>query len=210
MSTPAKTPAAADWGRRLLMGALIALVMIVALHIGQRVFRDHFTIEQTTRVVSHVDGLTYRVHEGHPGFQRAADTLAALNKRTIDLLRYLRKKYAVRPYPNDGSLPPFALHPARAAAVRNLLRRYNPDNLAENSPDDPSKDTSYVQDKGSIVAICLRERGSPNNPIHNLDMLTFVTLHEMSHIAIDDIDHPGPSGRPSSSSSSRPRRAGSS
>ena len=89
-----------------------------------------------------------------------------------------------------------AARPERRDAVARLLARYNPDNLAENSPKDPSGDTSYTIDKGAIVAICLRERdpAASGDPaaydIHDLDTLTFVTLHEMAHIAIEDVDHP--------------------
>lgn len=176
--------AAATWGRRVIVAVVIVLVLVVAFVVGRRLVLgpDRFTIEQTREVVSRVDGMRYRVHEGHTGPQRAADTLAALNGRVIDLMRFLRGRYLRGA---DGEL-----HPERREAVRRLLARYNPDNLAENSPKDPSGDTSYTLDKGAVVAICLRERDPRVNDIHDLDTLTFVTLHEMVHIAIEDVDHP--------------------
>lgn len=184
--------AAATWGRRVIVAVVIVLVLVVAFVVGRRLVLgpDRFTIEQTREVVSRVDGMRYRVHEGHTGPQRAADTLADLNGRVIDLMRFLRGRYLRGA---DGEL-----RPERREAVRRLLARYNPDNLAENSPKDPSGDTSYTLDKGAVVAICLRERerdpaarGDPRvNDIHDLDTLTFVTLHEMTHIAIEDVDHP--------------------
>jgi hypothetical protein len=181
---------AAVWGRRLLIAVVIVLVLVVAYFVGRRLVLgpDRFTIEQTSEVVSHVDGMRYRVHGGHAGPQKAADTLAALNGRVIDLMRFLRGRY-LRGAGGE-------LSPERREAVRRLLARYNPDNLAENSPKDPSGDTSYTLDKGAVVAICLRERdpaasGDPRvHDIHDLDTLTFVTLHEMAHIAIEDVDHP--------------------
>ena len=72
---------------------------------------------------------------------------------------------------------------ARRAAVELLLARYNQDNLAENSPRDPTGDTAYSLNKGAIVAICLRDRTRPDS-IHDIEILTFVTLHDMPHIAI--------------------------
>lgn len=180
----------ATWGRRIAIAIAIIFVAAIIYTAGRRILLgpDHFTIEQTHEVVSHIDGLNYRVHGSHAGPQQAADTLATLNGRIIDLMRYFRGRYLRGA---DGDL-----YPERREAVRRLLERYNPDNLAENSPKDPSGDTSYTLDKGAIVAICLRERdpaasGDPHaHDIHDLDTLTFVTLHEMTHIAIDDIDHP--------------------
>jgi len=185
-----KAPAAAAWGRRFLIAVVIVLVVVVAFYAGRRLIMgpDHFTIEHTRPVVSHVDGMSYRVHEGHVGPDKAADTLAIINGRVIDVMRHLRARYTRG---SDGDA-----YPARREAVARLLARYNPDNLAENSPKDPSGDTSYTLDKGAVVALCLRERdpttiGDPRvHDIHDLDTLMFVTLHEMGHIAIDDIDHP--------------------
>jgi len=184
----ARVPA---WGQRALLAVVIVLALLAVYLVGRRLVYgpDRFTIEQTSEFVSRVDGMRYRVHGGHAGPQRAADALAALNGRVIDLMRYLRGRYLRGGAAGD-------LYPERREAVRRLLERYNPDNLAENSPKDPSGDTSYTLDKGAIVAICLRERdpaasGDPAvHDIHDLDTLTFVTLHEMAHIAIDDVDHP--------------------
>lgn len=170
--------------RRLLTGMIIVLAVLMLWLAGRRLLLggDHFTIERTKPRVSTVDGIPYRVHDVHKEPQRAADMLARLNGRVIALMRRLRARYVRGP---DG-----ARYPARRAAARRLLARYNPDNLAENSPRDPTGDTAYSLDKGAIVAICLRERGSAENEIHELDTLTFVTLHEMTHIAIDELDHP--------------------
>jgi hypothetical protein len=185
MDTP--EPTAANT-RRQFVGAVVVLAIIAAAYHARRRFgpgRDRFTIEQTHAVVSSVDGMRYRVHEGHAGPQRAADTLARLNARIIDLMRHLRGRYL------RGGGDGLAAHPQRREAVLQLLARYNPDNLAENSPKDPSGDTSYTIDKGAVVAICLRDRDpGGDSRIHDIDTLTFVTLHEMAHIAIKDIDHP--------------------
>lgn len=178
------------WGRRLLYAAAIVLAVLVVFFVGRRLIfgADRFTIEHTRPVTSHVDGLRYRVHEAHAGRNgpdKAADTLATINGRLIDVMRYLRDKYLRGP---DG-----AAYPARRAAAARLLARYNPDNLAENSPRDPSGDTAYSQNKGAVVALCIRERGAADPtapPIHDLRTLMFVALHEMSHIAIDAVDHP--------------------
>lgn len=178
-----------SWPRRILIAAVIVLIIVVVFYSARKLIMgsDHFTIERTKPIVSHVDGMAYRVHEAHSGPDKAADTLAIINSRVIAILRHLRSRY-LRGTAGD-------MYPERRAAVIKLLARYNPDNLAENSPKDPSGDTAYSLDKGAIVAICLREKGAaapPGHSIHDLDTLMFVTLHEMSHIAIDEIDHPPP------------------
>lgn len=169
-----------------------AAVVILAAYYGGRALasRDRFTVQATSPVVSSLDGRAYRVHGSLTGAgngpDRAADTLAALNGRIIALLRHLRARY-VRGKSGGAD---------RRAAVARLLARYNPDNLTENSPKDPSGDTSYSLNKGALVALCIRERdpaesGDPLvHDIHEMSTLTFVSIHEMAHLAIDEFDHP--------------------
>ncbi|NBQ71043.1 MAG: M48 family peptidase, partial [Nitrosomonadaceae bacterium] len=83
------------------------------------------------------------------------------------------------------------------AAAHKLLGRFNPDNFAENSPLDATGDSSYCLDKGAVVAMCLRSRGArgggrapPAGALHDPETLTFVMVHELAHIAVDDYDHP--------------------
>ncbi len=174
-------------GRRVLLGVVIALVLIVLYFTVRTVIDrlDRFTIERTTALRSAVDGLPYRVHPTHTSPQKAADLLAAINGRLVIVMRRLRTKYA-----RDPEMA--ARFPARARATARILRRYNPDNLVENSPLDPSGDTSYTVDKGTLLALCLRarDRGGKTDGFHDMDLLTFVALHELSHIAIEEIDHP--------------------
>lgn len=151
---------------------LIGIIVIIYL-IAKK--NDKFSIENTTEIISQVDGMKYRIHKQHTTRQLAADTLATINEKIIDILRMLRRKY-----PNE--------HNARGQAVKLLLLRYNPDNLIENSPHDPNGDTAYSLDKGETIALCLREVDS--NDIHNMNILMFVALHEMAHVAINVLDHP--------------------
>lgn len=171
------------WERRILLAVAIVLIVIAIYRIARRLWKrgDTFTIDQTRPHISSVDGQNYRVHESYVGSQDAANKLARLNGRVVELLRYLRAKYVRGPAGDEN--------PARRDAVTRMLARYNQDNLAENSPQDPSGDTAYSVNKGAIVAICLRDRTTPDK-LHDIELLTFVTIHEMTHIAIDITDHP--------------------
>ena len=175
----------------LLAVLLVVLALLVLIYLCRRTLRlqDFFALKDTSPMPSGVDGLSYRVHQQHDSPQQAADLLASLNLRATRLMRWLRRKYGADT-PNLAILSPdeVARYAARHRATSKLLARYNPDNLAENSPLDPSGDSSYTLDKGSVVALCLRNK--QDNALHDLGTLTFVTLHEMTHIAIDDVDHP--------------------
>ena len=166
----------------MLLAVLTVLALVLLAAWAAQRYADRFTIGQARPLVSGVDGLPYRVHVAHSEPQRAADTLARLNARTVGLLRHLRAAYV------RGAAG--LARPARRRAAERLLARYSPDSLAENSPFDRAKDTSYTVDKGATVALCLRERGGAGDALHGLDTLTFVTFHEMAHIAVEEVDHP--------------------
>lgn len=186
---------------------LVALLAVVAVVIIAAVVRhgmhsDKFTIEHAIPMRSKIDGMAYKVQPGHKDPQAAADRLAEMNRNLTDLMRYVKRKYG--PYAIDQTLR--LTYPERAQAVDNLLSRFNPDVLAENSPLDPTGDTSYVLDKGALVAFCVRERdpslksclkkGCPDvdpseiGDLIDLQVLTFVAIHELTHIAINLQEHP--------------------
>lgn len=160
---------------------VLLLILLLSFEFGVRApWRgvSRFTLERTREVRSGLDGLPYRVHLVHENPARAADVLAELNRRAVELLRHLRRTYS------RGA----AQYPARRVATQRLLGLYNPDNLAENSPRDPEGDTSYTIDKGAVLALCLREADA--HGLHDIETLMFVTLHELTHIAVEDVDHP--------------------
>jgi hypothetical protein len=183
--------------------AVVIVITIIAVFIIARkiIHGDRFTLSDTVAMKSTVDGMAYRVHPQHKDPQAAANRLATLNEKLIALMRHLKHKYG--PAAVDQTWR--RTYPNRTRAVEMLLKRYNPDNLTENSPLDPTGDSAYTLDKGALVAICLRERdpklksclkhGCPGiDPqkmqMQDLDLTTFVAIHEMGHMSINDVDHP--------------------
>ena len=171
--------------------AAVALRAPLRRALSAWLLRPEYAIGRTVAVKSGLDGAPYRVHLAHANPGTAADTMAALNSRVTGLLRHLRRKYLRSSYGEE--------HPRRRRLAANLLARYNPDNLTENSPKDPDGDTSYTVSKGAVLALCLREndRGGPRMlpavgryGFHAFGTLTFVTFHELTHIGIDSMDHP--------------------
>lgn len=161
------------------LSALVVIAILLAYLAGRAIAGlDPFTIQNATSRVSSVDNLNYRVHDQHSNPQQAADLLAKLNNMLIDTQEVLRNKFIRK---KQGT-------PAQQAAVMNILTRYNPDNLVENSPQDPDGDTSYSLDKGRVVAFCMRDKKTQQ--LHNFPVMAFVALHELAHLALREHGHP--------------------
>lgn len=180
-----------------MLAIVIVIVAVAVFVIAKEIIsmKDRFTHGRTVPIKSPIDGMTYEVHDSYPNPSDAADTLAQINRRVIGIMRHLKNKYI-----KDASSDVATQYPERVEAVKHLLARYNPDNLTENSPFDPEGDTSFTTDKGALMALCLRDRKPrpgkrassdyDDGIIHPLDVLMFVTIHEMAHVAIDELDHP--------------------
>lgn len=130
-----------------------------------------------TKVRSKIDGREYYVSNKYDDKQQAADILARVNKIAVELMRHLRKKYKDAP------------HSKRKELVLKLLHNYNPDVLIENVPLN-SNNTSYVKNKGDEMGVCLREKDSGNDEFHDQNIIEFVTIHELTHIASKVRNHP--------------------
>lgn len=140
--------------------ALIVLVILLVLIIVREC--------SAQKRCSHVDGRCYNVYTNG-----AQNILGTLNQRALGFLRFLRARLNNNEYSADQQI-----------WVRNLLYRYNPDNIRENWSTSTS-DTSFVKSKGEDIAFCLTDPLN-DNKIHSLETIWFVKLHEMSHLADTD------------------------
>lgn len=80
--------------------------------------------------------------------------------------------------------------PALAAdpPVSRFLQRFTPDVFVEN--DMQSKDTSYSENKGQRIVVCLRDKTkAPQYPLVDKNTVMFVILHEMAHLMTETIGH---------------------
>lgn len=57
--------------------------------------------------------------------------------------------------------------------------------LHENAPN--SKYTSYTVNKGEQIALCLRSK--ENSKLHNINLVMYVAIHELAHVACPEINH---------------------
>lgn len=79
--------------------------------------------------------------------------------------------------------------PALAAdpPVARFLSRYQPESFVEN--DIRSADTSYSENKGQRIVVCLRDKTRPPYPLIDINTVMFVMLHEMAHLMTETIGH---------------------
>ena len=133
------------------------------------------TYSRETYVASTIDNKEYAVLSNFSDQTDAANRLARINHTNLALIDYMVKKYNT-----EGTL-------GYTLATR-LKKRYRPDRLVENNPPGPD-DTSYTENKGEKVALCLREKKSGGNVLHDQSLIEFVDLHEMAHIASEGIGH---------------------
>lgn len=111
-------------------------------------------------MTSRIDGKQYVV-QNKPGKQLAADTLSQIKQNLVKLVQYCNQSY-----PKDER-------------VQRLNAKFDPDAVSEGTDD--ARYTTYTLNKGEKMVFCLRTRDSQDN-IHELNLLTFVAVHEMGHI----------------------------
>jgi hypothetical protein len=119
-------------------------------------------------IVSGVDGNKYCVRERHR-LQESADLLAKVTEKCHKLVIYLHEKHPE----ND--------------CVQRLVKNFNPKKIVEISP--TSSYTAYSENKGEKIAFCLNvTKGGKENLIDE-HTLTFVAIHELSHLSCSSIGH---------------------
>lgn len=122
-------------------------------------------------VTSVIDNNEYKVLEWMDNPYEAADELAKINKFNMELINSLLKN------------PKNSIQYLLGTRLKN---RYKRSSLFENDPPD-KYNTSYTEDKGRTLALCLREEKSKD--LHDFNTLQFVSSHELAHIASINYGH---------------------
>lgn len=72
--------------------------------------------------------------------------------------------------------------------IEQLFKRYDKNSIYEISPMNKSDLTSYTENKGEQLVLCLRQK-HPNDQgyyeLHDKNTMMFVVVHELTHIAND-------------------------
>jgi hypothetical protein len=143
------------------------IIFFVLIFIALMYFKN-FEEFQLKCIVSTVDGNKYCVRE-RTQLQNAADLLAKTTEKCKALVSYLHEKY-----PDDER-------------VKRLVKGFNPKKIMETLP--TSQFTAYSENKGEKMAFCLNKKKSENENLIDESTLTFVAIHELSHVATVSIGH---------------------
>tara|TARA_B110001452_G_scaffold240406_1_gene221963 strand:- start:233 stop:826 length:594 start_codon:yes stop_codon:yes gene_type:complete len=149
-------------GNNILNFILIVFIIIIAIKIY--INSDSFNLRC---IISDVNGNRYCVRD-RAKLELAADKLAHVNDRMNKLVNHLSNKY-----PEKDN-------------VKRLLDGYNPKKIFETLP--TSEYTAYSENKGEKIAFCL-DTEKKNGRLIDLNTLTYVALHELSHVATKSIGH---------------------
>jgi hypothetical protein len=118
-------------------------------------------------IISSRDGNRYCVREREK-MELAANLLADVTQKMKDTVEYLKQKK-----PEDPR-------------TQRLVKGFNPKKISETLP--TSELTAYSENKGEKIAFCLNTSKNGSKLI-DINTLTFVALHELSHIATESIGH---------------------
>jgi len=118
-------------------------------------------------IISEVDGERYCVRE-RAKLNLAADLLANVTQKCKELVLYCGKKH-----PDNED-------------VQRLMQKFNPTKITETLP--TSEYTAYSENKGEKIAFCL-EKNKGKSKLIDLNTLTFVAIHELSHIMTKSEGH---------------------
>lgn len=142
--------------------ALIFLIIIVVV----RIYNESDFIHLKC-IISDVDGERYCVRE-RKKLELAADRLANVNNKMSKLVEHVYDNYSTR------------------ENVTRLKNGYNPKKICETLP--TSEYTAYSQNKGEKLAFCL-DTEKKGGQLIDINTLTFVAIHELSHIATKSTGH---------------------
>lgn len=153
---------------------LVSVILLLYVYYKDEI--DTFVTRRHT--CNKIDGRCYNTVGKFNNQEKASELLAHLNKFCLSLMKHLRNKYIWNNHPNTEA----------KEIVEFLIFNYNPDGIIENAPTNDIN-TSYVDDKGKVFAICLREKTSGNNEFQDIHDLEYVVIHEMTHMATKSYGH---------------------
>jgi hypothetical protein len=118
-------------------------------------------------IIASSDGNRYCIRE-RKKMDEAANLLAEVTQKMKDMVNYLKEKQ-----PHDPR-------------TMRLVAGFNPTKISETLP--TSELTAYSENKGEKLAFCLNKSKNGTKLI-DINTLTFVALHELSHIATKSVGH---------------------
>jgi hypothetical protein len=148
--------------QNILGYVLLAFILLLCLKIYSE--SDAYNLKC---IISSVDGNKYCVRDRQK-LELAADLLAKVTHKCKELVKYVKEKH-----PKDSR-------------VTKLAEGFDPKSINETLP--TSELTAYSENKGEKIAFCLNTKKNGDKLI-DIDTLTFVAIHELSHVMTTSIGH---------------------
>ena len=143
---------------------LISLIVIISI----KIYMDSENF-QLKCIISDVDGNRYCVRE-RAKLELVADQLARVTNNMKSVVEKCRKDYGDQ------------------ENVKRLVEKFNPKKIYEILP--TSEYTAYSENKGEKLALCVEtEKENGKGYLVDINTLTYVALHELSHIMSESIGH---------------------
>lgn len=143
---------------------LIIFVIIILVY-----YFTKSTKSEATYVKSNLDGKEYLV-QNLEDKEEAAHMLSLIRKRIFLFRDYLKD--------NITKFPEYQNY------IEQFCNQIKDVTLAENAPN--GEYTSYTLNKGEEINLCLRSR--ENKKLHDMNLIMYVVLHELSHVACPKSD----------------------
>lgn len=148
----------------MLPSALLAMGVLLA-------YKTTRGPRNLVNVRSVTDGRTYRMQD-LPDKQEACELMARIHGNLSRIVEHFRTN------PEFMQNEPY----------QRLVTRFNLDNFEEN--DMTSDSTSYSENKGEKIVVCLRDKAQPPQyPLVDENTIMFVVLHEMAHLMTASTGH---------------------
>ena len=152
------------------MTLLLSIILIIMIIFIIAKFFVDFDLLNLVCIESEVDGNKYCIRERKNSEEadNAVDALANATQNCKKLIKHLAEKR------KDDEI-----------TIR-LIKGFNPKRIQETLPD--SDLVAYSENKGEKLAFCLNTKKNGQKMIDE-NTLMFVVLHELSHIACDEVGH---------------------
>lgn len=150
---------------------LILLAMRILLSLTKSVFFDR-------TVYVEVNSKKYPVIHDFSNKEQAAEILHEIDNNILRLKEYINNKFTDEYIETENKLF------EKGDVLRKIKKRFNStytsESLKENYPIVAKSDVSYNLNKGSTIALCLRDY-EDTEQFHNFNEIMFVSIHELAH-----------------------------
>lgn len=163
---------------------------------------------------------TFNVHREHSDKKAAAELIKQITERNEIFINHLESKYlgekmrtfnpdhqnridvikSTSMYYSDNPMErDIARRYGKVATreeiqerVQQLIHNYDAKDIHEISPLNKDGSTSYTENKKTLI-LCLRRKkpdANGDHPLHDINTMMFVVLHELTHMMNDEWGHP--------------------